>query len=341
MKFCAICGDDTLNNSTNCAFCACNSQNFKKYNNIKKATTVMEVASSELHHSNSSSDEEEIISHLDVVKEEDNLHDELKADQDNKEENEKIEDDDEEEDDDDLDLEDKDDDQDDRDIVEVNENKPSQEEGYFTFDDDEEDDKEAEDFKTPFWFGHEDTDQIKGIIDEMTTLLQLDKEAGQCTRQPKPFIGCIRRRKVHHSFQFATLDEIQIFTLETVPYGKNIPLKRTAKYLTNWDAEEGLPIHAEPLRSTAARFWEERVCGNANYIYCLPVAHRSIKTSNIYRADQEFVYKRGIDQPSIGYYSANAFSYEAFVPHTNSTDIEDFEESALLSSICRGMNCKY
>jgi len=312
MKFCAICGDDTLNNSSNCTYCACNKTG-SLFINKKKATTL-EVPSSDLHHSNSS-DEEEIHSPK-------NNH-ELKAnDHDNEEEiEESLEDDvEEEEDDGEEDIED---------------NKPSNEteEGYFNLDDDEEEDSKDEDFKTPFWFGNEDSDQIKGILDEMTILLHLDKEIKQCTRQPKPFIGCIRRRKVHHSFQFATLDEIQIFALETVPYGKNIPIKRTAKYLTNWDADEGLPIHSEPLKSSTARFWEERVCGATNYIYCLPIAHRNIKTSNLNRVDQEFVYKSSsCDQPSIGYYSANSFSYEAFVPHINSTDIEDFEESALLSS---------
>lgn len=106
----------------------------------------------------------------------------------------------------------------------------------------------------PFWFGNEDKEQLKAIIQIYSKVLKLDEDEKTRVRKPpvslllvtlltfnKAFIGRIKRIKLNHENKFLTLDTVDIFTRSLLAPGSVMPLKKTVHTITEWSIEEGLP----------------------------------------------------------------------------------------------------
>jgi len=147
-------------------------------------------------------------------------------------------------------------------------------------DEDNEEDEEEEappqlGNEVPFWFSHEEADQISGIIEYYSRFLDLESERKLCIRAPKQFIGRVKRTRVENEM-FSTLDEVSIYLRDFKPLGVNLPLVRTVWQVTSWDVVEGIPVHAFELRKDSLRaFWYQRTIGTDSYLYCRPLFQTS------------------------------------------------------------------
>lgn len=124
----------------------------------------------------------------------------------------------------------------------------------------------------PFWYSYEDDDQIKGIIEETTKFLGLDKEAAKCVRAPPPYIARIKRTWVRPPGckEFQTFDRVCICERTNVAPGKEFPRIRKEYLLTTWDREEGLPKNF--VRCTPQKQKRLRECcmTHCSFLYCIP-----------------------------------------------------------------------
>jgi len=126
---------------------------------------------------------------------------------------------------------------------------------------------------TPFWFSHEEPDQITEIIKSYTETLKLDLERKACVRAPPPFVGRVKRIQVDNDL-FTTLDQVSIYLRDVKPLGISLPLRRYVWLLTSWDAEDGIPIRSfEISKDSLLEFWQNRSHGSYSYLYCRPIYH--------------------------------------------------------------------
>lgn len=129
-------------------------------------------------------------------------------------------------------------------------------------------------------------------------------------REPKLFVGCIKRQAVSNcgSTNWTTLDEVSVFTREKMAFGLPMPLSFTRMMLTVWDSKEGLPAKQFSLKSnTNRRYWLARVQGVPSFLYALPDAQD--------RRDETFIYHTSEDDEAVGYAPlGNSISYAQWVP---------------------------
>jgi len=142
---------------------------------------------------------------------------------------------------------------------------------------DDEDDGEAappqSTDEVPFWFSHEDNDQVCKIMECYTRFLDVESEGKLCIRAPKKFVGKVRRTQVENEM-FSTLDEVSIYSRDFKPLGVTLPLVRTVWVITSWDVTEGIPVHSFELHKDSLRaFWYQRTVGSDSFLYCRPLLH--------------------------------------------------------------------
>jgi len=131
----------------------------------------------------------------------------------------------------------------------------------------------------PFWFAHEDQDQINEIVQIYNQTLNIERERKMCLRAPVPFVGSIKRTQVHNTL-FSTLDEVSVYLRDIKPLGVDLPLSRTVWLLTSWEVSEGIPLHSFEIREDRLReFWQKRSRGASSFLYCRPVFHTKGKWS--------------------------------------------------------------
>lgn len=136
------------------------------------------------------------------------------------------------------------------------------------------DDYEPEHSLTPFWFGNEDKEQLKAIIQVYTKALKLDEEAKTQIRAPQSFVGRIKRIKVSNEKKFTTLDTVDIFTRSLLAPGSVMPLKRRVHTITDWSVEEGLPEKVSIVTDKSEKdAWLEKedLSTDVSYLFSLPV----------------------------------------------------------------------
>jgi len=141
------------------------------------------------------------------------------------------------------------------------------------FADSDEDQPKKSFVATPFWFGHEDKDQIKCINDSYYHSLKLHEEKKRCIRQPEPFVGRITRRKVDNTNAFTTFDLVEICRRSLLPPGSVMPITRTVHMLTTWSFDDGLPLEVIPLTNPdLIEQWEGCIMRDVkpSTLLCLP-----------------------------------------------------------------------
>lgn len=148
----------------------------------------------------------------------------------------------------------------------------------------------------PFWFSHEEPEQLRLIFDSYSTTLELEEQRKQCIRAPAPFIGRIKRTQVEEE-PFTTLDEVEIYLREIYPLGTMLPLSRTDWVLTSWDPEEGVPTKIVKLTKQMRKFWKKRTHGHSSsYLYCSP----------LFRTKEEYTYNVSPQNHDVMYTSDSA-----------------------------------
>jgi len=151
---------------------------------------------------------------------------------------------------------------------------------------------------TPFWFGNEDSDHIRGIIASYHERLGLDSECRLRKRCPKPFIGRVSRMRVNSelgSEKLTTLDRVDIYSRDYRPVGFFFTVERREYFLTNWNLETGLPEQFIPQKcQLQLDYWAERAVKEEriSFLYCLPVYCKS-----------EFTYHVSAEEDQVGYSS--------------------------------------
>jgi len=141
----------------------------------------------------------------------------------------------------------------------------------YEYDDDCEEETHCQD--TPFWFSHEEPDQITEIIKSYTETLKLDLEMKECVRAPPPFVGRVKRIQVDNDL-FTTLDQVSVYLRDVKPLGISLPFSRDVWLLTSWDVEDGIPIRSfEISKDSLLEFWQSRSHGAYSYLYCRPIYH--------------------------------------------------------------------
>jgi len=144
----------------------------------------------------------------------------------------------------------------------------------YDYNDSEEEDNDLDNSSchdVPFWFSHEEADQINEIMNSYTVTLKLDEEIKSCIRAPPPFVGRVQRIHVDNDL-FTTLDQVSIYKRELTPLGITLPAVRDVWLLTSWDVEEGLPLRFfEINKDSLLEFWQTKAIGEHSYLYCRPV----------------------------------------------------------------------
>eukprot|EP00026_Physarum_polycephalum_P006269 Phypoly_transcript_06311.p1 GENE.Phypoly_transcript_06311~~Phypoly_transcript_06311.p1 ORF type:complete len:394 (+),score=78.34 Phypoly_transcript_06311:130-1311(+) len=139
--------------------------------------------------------------------------------------------------------------------------------------------------KVPFWFTHEEPDQIRMIFESYAVTLNLEEQRKACVRAPAPFIGRIRRTPVkplesETETCFKTLDKVEIFLRELYPLGTMLPLSRVTWVLTTWDLNDGVPIQSQELQKSSKivspltftiESIQRRTHGQSSTLYCAPI----------------------------------------------------------------------
>lgn len=129
-------------------------------------------------------------------------------------------------------------------------------------------------------------------------------------REPKLFVGCIKRQAVANcgSTQWTTLDEVTVFTREKVAFGLPMPKSFTRMLLTVWHAEDGVPVRQHSVKSSVCRrYWLARVQGTPSFLYALPDAQDP--------RDQLFKYHASEEDEPVGYAPlSNRVTFAPWVP---------------------------
>ncbi|KAK5577528.1 hypothetical protein RB653_002471 [Dictyostelium firmibasis] len=135
----------------------------------------------------------------------------------------------------------------------------------------------------PCWYGFEDENHVKVIIQHYSSFLQIDQEVKHTLRGPKPFIGRIHRRAIKYDggevgCKFTTLDTVKVYRWEIQPIGRPLNLYKSFVLLTRWDEENGLPIKLQKVNSLSNKdFWANEAKSLksqskiSSFLYCSPI----------------------------------------------------------------------
>jgi len=140
---------------------------------------------------------------------------------------------------------------------------------FLTFDSDEEDPppKRAQ---IPWWFTHEDKDQIKCILEYYNQYLCLEQKCKSRIREPKLFVGRVKRIPVEGGI-FTTLDRVDIFRKALVGPGIPLPIDSSVYLLTCWSTEEGIPTSCYQVENKSKfRASCENLPQDPSYLFALP-----------------------------------------------------------------------
>jgi len=103
--------------------------------------------------------------------------------------------------------------------------------------------KNKDNHSAPFWFGDEDADHLQAIIKYYTNFLRLNENRPAASREPKQFIGKIKRRPLNNDKgHFITVDDIFVHQYTMRNWGQIMPLVRTLSVTTEWNLLDGLPV---------------------------------------------------------------------------------------------------
>jgi hypothetical protein len=153
----------------------------------------------------------------------------------------------------------------------------------------------------PFWFTHEEPDQIRTIFKSYALTLDLEKQRKACIRSPAPFIGRIKRTPIKPAEsdtdkEFKTLDKVEIYLRELYPLGTMLPLSRVAWVLTSWD-DDGIPTNCSELSKSAKKSVQKRAQGAlSSTLYCAPV----------FRTKDEYEFSVSSQEHSLMYTSSSS-----------------------------------
>lgn len=129
----------------------------------------------------------------------------------------------------------------------------------------------------PFWFTHEEQDQIHTIIEMYSTFLNIEEKRKQCIRSPAPFVGRIIRTPLklaqnEKDKRFKTLDKVEVYLKELYPLGIMLPLSYVTWVLTTWDEDEGVPVDFAELNKTSKKSWRKLAFQDqTSTLYCAPI----------------------------------------------------------------------
>jgi hypothetical protein len=151
----------------------------------------------------------------------------------------------------------------------------------------------------PFWFTHEEPEQIRMIFESYGVTLDIEEQRKACVRAPAPFIGSITRTPIKPATSdtdgaFKTLDKVDIYLREMYPLGTMLPVSRVAWVCTTWDANEGVPTHSFELQKSTKKSMLKRAQGaQSSTLYCTP----------IFRTKEEYQYSVSPQEHSLMYAS--------------------------------------
>lgn len=164
----------------------------------------------------------------------------------------------------------------------------------------------------PHWWGSEDSDHTREVMDYYTKKIGVEEERKRSVRSAPPFIGRIIRYLYRCSdSRLSSLDSVSTYRYDMVPFGHAMPRSGHCWVRTEWDASSGLPLSISPLSSSQSiRLWaliQHQASPVA--LFCEPNA----------AAPREFVFSSCLDRARdltapLGYHQPSAFLWGAFFP---------------------------
>jgi len=164
---------------------------------------------------------------------------------------------------------------------------------------------------TPFWFGNEDKEQLKSIINSYTKTLRLDEERKKCIRAPVPFVGRVKRTVVPNETGFTTFDAVEVYQRGIVAPGTTMPFKKEVCLLTTWSSEEGLPISCLQIEDKEFLANRDQNEPEFSYLTCLPV-YGSSCDYNYFVSNQ----KQDVTYSPLSPRLCSQFWYSDYIPET-------------------------
>jgi len=163
-------------------------------------------------------------------------------------------------------------------------------------------------FEVPFWFSNEDKVHIRQIFDLYSRFLKLAEKQRNRIREPKIFIGRIKRMKMGGD-GFTTLDKVELFKRAWVSPGTSFPTESTQYLVTNW-SEDGLPISFFSMKKSTYRTQIENQKTPTSYLFALPVFNSNVDFDFfVSKDDQQVTYA-----PTSPLLTSHRYWYDSFIP---------------------------
>ncbi|KAL0481406.1 ribosome-recycling factor [Acrasis kona] len=178
--------------------------------------------------------------------------------------------------------------------------------------------KNNENTSTPFWFGNEEGEHLQTIINYYTNFLRLNENRPASSREPRQFIGKIKRRSLEtNKGFFVTVDDIFVYQYAMRNWGQVMPLVKTINVMTEWNSLDGIPLFQTRCDESKAKQADTRV----KPIYYLPLFGCG------YFEDTQFACSRGKDEDSqVGY----ADEFNQLLQHTMPIEKCEAEHETIL-----------
>eukprot|EP01126_Amoeba_proteus_P021345 TRINITY_DN2163_c0_g1_i3.p1 TRINITY_DN2163_c0_g1~~TRINITY_DN2163_c0_g1_i3.p1 ORF type:complete len:231 (+),score=39.24 TRINITY_DN2163_c0_g1_i3:61-693(+) len=158
----------------------------------------------------------------------------------------------------------------------------------------------------PFWYAHEDKEQLEGILLCYSKFCKSSKKLSNSSdaRRLPEFVGKILRFQVllEDEMDFCTYDQVEIYRRDLRCVGSSLTKITEKNLLTRWDVEQGLPlsftdITGEDIEDLIILF------DTKSYIHCLPV----------WATNMEYQVTRGDKDIPIGY-AKEPFNFTKYLP---------------------------
>lgn len=164
-----------------------------------------------------------------------------------------------------------------------------------------------------FWYSREEPEHVNKIFQIYNQKLALNAHLQPNSREPKRFIGKIKRYPINtdpHSF--VTIDELIINRRDLLPLGRTMPTVGRCYLKTRW-SYDGLPEHIEHVPKDSEILFSVKLrekCLDVSYMFCLPV----------FSASDKFEYFSGREDRRIGYAEFKQSSFVLKKPKVNYCD---------------------
>lgn len=167
----------------------------------------------------------------------------------------------------------------------------------------------------PHWWGNEDKDHARELIEKYSEVCGVAAVARKALRAARPFVGKIVRLQVRSkTSKLISLDSVYVYLYDMVPFGRTMPRTQHFWMLTHWDVNSGLPIRQNLLpQSSIDRTWMVRAnIEDPVALFCEPDAAEP----NHFIYSSALPSHRNFDSP-LGYYDSG-FSWGRFFPEPSS-----------------------